>query len=64
MHGWLVPPNGPGAVARAILHLAERPELRRRLAEAAHARLLADFGMTAGIDRLEARLRPALTAPA
>ena len=64
VHGRLVLPGDPAALADAILRLAAAPEERRRLADAAHARLLAEFGMMAGIDRLEARLLSALTAPA
>ena len=64
VHGRLVPPGDPAALAEAMLRLADDPETRRQLADAAHARLLAEFGMAAGIDRLEARLMAALTAPA
>ena len=64
VHGRLVRPGDPAALADAILELADAPETRRRVAEAAHARLLAEFGMTAGIDRLDARLLSALTAQA
>jgi glycosyltransferase involved in cell wall biosynthesis len=60
--GRLVPPGNPAALAEAIIALAADPAARRRFAEAAHARLTAEFGMTAGIDRLEARLMAALTA--
>jgi colanic acid/amylovoran biosynthesis glycosyltransferase len=60
VHGRLVPPGEPAALARAILRLAAEPEERRRLADAALARLLAEFGMTAGIDRIEACLLSAL----
>ncbi len=61
VHGLLVPPGDPAALSQAILRLADEPETRRRMADAAHDRLLAEFGMTAGIDRLEARLISALT---
>ena len=64
VHGCLVAPGDPTALAEAILRLAGAPETRRRMAEAAYARLGAEFGATAGIDRLEARLVAALTAPA
>jgi glycosyltransferase involved in cell wall biosynthesis len=64
VHGRLVPPADPAALAEAIVRLAAAPDTRRRMADAAHARLLAEFGMTAGIDRLEARLIAALTEPA
>jgi glycosyltransferase involved in cell wall biosynthesis len=64
VHGRLVAPGEPAALAEAILRLAGAPEARRRMAEAAYSRLVAEFGATAGIDRLEARLVAALTAPA
>ena len=62
VQGRLVPPGDPGALAAAIVALAADPAARRRFAEAARARLVAEFGMTDGIDRLEARLVEALTA--
>lgn len=62
VHGRLVPPGDPAALARAIVALAGDPSARRRFADAAQARLTADFGMTAGIDRLESRLQAALIA--
>ncbi|MGM0585556.1 MAG: glycosyltransferase [Pseudomonadota bacterium] len=56
VHGALVPPGNPAALAARLQALAQDPEARRRMAEAAHARLRAEFGMTTGIDRLAARL--------
>ncbi|HET7409891.1 MAG TPA: glycosyltransferase family 4 protein [Paracoccaceae bacterium] len=62
VHGRLVPSGDPVALAEAIVALAGDPAGRRRFAEAAYARLTSEFGMTAGIDRLEARLATAMTA--
>jgi glycosyltransferase involved in cell wall biosynthesis len=52
--------GAPAPWATAIQALAEAPALRSALAEAAYARLLADFGMDRGITLLEARLAPFL----
>jgi glycosyltransferase involved in cell wall biosynthesis len=41
--GILVPPKDPEALAAAIEHAYRDPELRRRLATRAHARLRRDF---------------------
>ncbi len=62
VHGRLVPPGDPAALAEAILQLAAAPEARRRLADAAYARLASEFGMATGVRRLEARLVSALTS--
>ncbi|HSF95763.1 MAG TPA: glycosyltransferase [Thermohalobaculum sp.] len=62
VHGTLVPAADPDALAGAIAALAADPARRAAMAEAAHARLTAHFGMTAGIDLLDARLRDALAA--
>ena len=62
VHGRLVPPGDPVALADAIVALADDAAARRRLAGAAFARLTAGFGIEAGIDRLEARLMAALAA--
>lgn len=59
-HGFLVPPGAPEALARAIRHLATDPALREAMAEAAHARLVAEFGMEAGIGTLHDLLAEAL----
>jgi len=57
-HG-LLTDGTPPAIAAALERLATDPALRLRLGEAAHARLRAEFGMTAGIDRLVRRLEEA-----
>jgi glycosyltransferase involved in cell wall biosynthesis len=59
-NGLLVPPDDPPALARSIARLSAEPALRLGLGRAARARVLADFGMSAGIDRLAARLRATL----
>jgi len=60
VHGRLVPPGDAAALADAIRAHAADPGRALAMADAAFARLQAEFGMTAGIDRLEARLRAAL----
>lgn len=60
VHGALAPPGDPAAFADRLAALAEDPEGRAAMAEAAYARLRAEFGMEAGIDRLVARLSTAL----
>ena len=66
VHGRLVAPGDPEALAAAIEALAADPQERARMAQAARARLVAEFGAEAGIDRLDRRLRAALgpAAPA
>ncbi len=49
----------PEALAQAMLRLAQAPELRATLAEAAYGRLTAHFLMQPGIAQLDARLRAA-----
>lgn len=55
-YGTLVPPGDSTALASAIDELANDPAIRSAQAEAAYARLREFFGMTQGIDILEARL--------
>ncbi|WP_375455189.1 glycosyltransferase family 4 protein [uncultured Methylobacterium sp.] len=54
--GVLVPPGDTAALSAAILRLAADPGGRRRLAEAARARLVRDFPLDAGIDLVAGRL--------
>lgn len=56
VHGALVAPGDAPALAARIEALAADPAGRARMAEAARARLIADFGMERGIDRLARRL--------
>ncbi|MEM6441222.1 MAG: glycosyltransferase, partial [Pseudomonadota bacterium] len=63
VHGALAPPGDPPAFAARLAALAADAPGRAALAEAALARLRAEFGMDAGIDALAARLETAL-APA
>jgi glycosyltransferase involved in cell wall biosynthesis len=60
VHGTLVPPGDPGALADAIVALAADPAHRAAMAEAAYQRLTASFGMEAGIETVDTRLRAAL----
>ncbi|CAO3431491.1 glycosyltransferase [Azospirillum doebereinerae] len=60
-HGVLTAPDA-GAIAVGLARLLADPALRLRLGEAAYGRLRADFGMTAGIDRLLRRLTDTVPA--
>ena len=62
IHGLLVPPGDPAAVAAALESLITDVAKRTSLAEAAYARLTAEFGMEGGIDMLEGKLRDALAS--
>jgi glycosyltransferase involved in cell wall biosynthesis len=62
VNGVLVAPDDPPALAGALARLCSDPALRLRLGRAARARVLADFALGAGIDRLAARLRATLAA--
>jgi glycosyltransferase involved in cell wall biosynthesis len=42
-NGWLVPTRDEGALAKAIVHLSRRPELRARLAEQGKQHVAAHF---------------------
>jgi len=55
-NGWLVPPEDPKALARALAALIGDPAARLRLGRAARRRVLDRFAMEPGIDRLAARL--------
>ncbi len=59
MHGLLVE-DAPDLMAKAMIHLAENSDERGKMAEAAYARLVTDFGVDAGIAQLSARLKALL----
>ena len=61
-HG-ILSEDDPGALAAAMLRVAETPELGPRLADAAFERLRAEFTMAPGIARLQARLAALITDP-
>jgi glycosyltransferase involved in cell wall biosynthesis len=60
VHGTLVAPGDPKALAAAISALAADPPHRAAMAETAYQRLTASFGMEAGIETVDTRLRSAL----
>ncbi len=60
VHGVLVPPGDSRALTDAIVALAADPARRAAMAEAAYQRLTASFGMEAGIETVDTRLRAAL----
>ncbi len=51
--GLLVPPRDPGALAKALLQLIERPDLSRAIARAGRERVVTTFSQEAKIDRTE-----------
>ena len=54
--GLLVEPENPQALAKDVIRLSERPNLRRRMAEGAIAKVRAKFALGAHVDRTEALL--------
>lgn len=64
VEGWLVPPGDWTSLANRLNLLARDPATRLRLGRAAHARLVADFGMEAGIADLAMRLNASLAQAA
>lgn len=56
VHGILVPPDEPDALAEAMRALFADPDRRGRLGRAARARLVQDFSEEAGIDLIAAAL--------
>lgn len=66
VHGVLVPPGEPEALARALRALAAEPERRHRLGRAARHRLVQDFSEAAGITLIAGRLATSagITLPA
>jgi glycosyltransferase involved in cell wall biosynthesis len=60
--GLLTPPRDAGRLAGTIARLVADPALRARLGDAGRARVLADFSLDAGADRLAQRLAAALRA--
>jgi glycosyltransferase involved in cell wall biosynthesis len=71
VHGLLVPPADPPALARALLRLAADPRLRARLGAAGARRVDEAFSVTAAVRRIESiyleelsRSAPRLEVPA
>jgi glycosyltransferase involved in cell wall biosynthesis len=62
VHGVLVKPGDPLALAEALMRLGRRPSERRALAQAALARLREHFGAEAGADAVAARIKGMLAA--
>jgi glycosyltransferase involved in cell wall biosynthesis len=51
--GWVVPPRDPPALGRAILELARDPEQRRRVGDAARARVGDAFSLNGCVVRYQ-----------
>ncbi len=60
--GRLVPPGEPEALAEAMAAMLANTDAAAAMARSARSRLVAEFGIDAGIDLLEARLRAGLGA--
>jgi glycosyltransferase involved in cell wall biosynthesis len=60
VNGRLVPPDDPASLSAALALLIADPAARLRLGQAGRARVLEQFAMTPGVDRLAARLRAEL----
>ena len=60
VHGRLVPPGAPEALAAALAEMIADVAKRTCLAAAARDRLVAEFGMEGGLDILQQRLEAAL----
>ena len=58
--GRLVRPGDSDALTGALIEMLHDPEGAAAMARSARARLMAEFGIDAGIDLLEARLRTVL----
>ncbi|MGU3463387.1 glycosyltransferase family 4 protein [Methylobacterium sp. C33D] len=63
IHGVLVPPGDPVALAEALTRLAGDPDDRRRLGTAALARLVQDFSEEAAVALIAGRLRASAGLP-
>ncbi|MCX4198515.1 glycosyltransferase family 4 protein [Methylobacterium organophilum] len=63
VHGVLVPPGEPAALADALTRLAGDPGYRQRLGAAALARLVQDFSAEAAIALIAGRLRASAGLP-
>jgi len=55
-NAWLVPPGDPGALADALVRLADEPALRRRLGDAGRDDACRRFSWTAHVERILERL--------
>ncbi|GJE09890.1 MULTISPECIES: glycosyltransferase family 4 protein [Methylobacterium] len=63
LHGILVPPGDPAALAGAVLRLAGDPDLRHRIGDAARGRLVREFSAEAAVTLIAARLRASAGLP-
>jgi glycosyltransferase involved in cell wall biosynthesis len=60
VQGWLVPPHEPAALAQALLHLLQEPELRAELARNAQAATQARYAVGVVVQQVEAIYREVL----
>lgn len=62
VHGWLVPPGDPDALAETISHVIAHPEDAARVAQAGAVRALSQFGSDRVVDAYEALFKSARRA--
>lgn len=62
VHGWLVPPGDPDALAETISHVVAHPEEAARVAQAGAVRARSQFGSDRVVDAYEALFKSVLQA--
>ena len=62
VHGWLVPPGDPDALAETISHVIAHPEEAARVAQAGAVRARSQFGSDRVVDAYEALFKSVLRA--
>jgi glycosyltransferase involved in cell wall biosynthesis len=62
VHGWLVPPGDPDALAETISHVVAHPEEAARVAQAGAVRARSQFGSDRVVDAYEALFKSVLRA--
>jgi glycosyltransferase involved in cell wall biosynthesis len=57
VHGWLVTPKDPDALAQALVEIIDSPDERARRAHSAHQRVQESFTVQPQVAKIEAILR-------
>ncbi len=57
VHGWLVTPKDPDALAQALVEIIDRPDERARRAQNAYQRVQESFTVQPQVAKIEAILR-------